>query len=617
MNKYIKIIEEDGKTKYNITENIDDINIIYRIRNKINKNEKENNIKLLKKIIEADYVKTSNFKDKIDCNIIYDLFKKEQKDKGLSDKFITNTYITRQMNNIGFKVLKGKIHYYKKEKDKTKKVSLKNNIDKTKATMNDRFIEIVKKYDNILPKDYKLTDEISKKLTFNFYDIVNDIDKMNKIIKDKNKLFTDVIESKKYEPVKGGIIFRLTNKNSNKIVFSRTTIYTFFTVLIRIANAKYSNITRHNKVIYDWGNEPKNYTITVEKIIKYSNSKEVIDIYNNIMKENNKLLDNTTKTTKTKSLKYTLKKEIFNNGTISAYNEDMQMPLDEKYNILIKELKKQNILGTIQNYKKGKIYMITNTDNNITYIGSTCLELNERFQHHIYNSKFIWECEYKNPEHHFKIELIEKYPCGNNLELLLREDYYITKNNTIKNGYNQKINSIISMYIYNYARFYKTKMHDDDMNNMINGLKQVQLKFNYIHKYTTNLEILEKQSKAEYNIKIKKNNTPRIFEFINKISQKKYVCYGSSLNKLIVEFYNNSIYYYLRNTGMSYERKRFIKDFIQHGLNSIDIISLYEDVDKSDVPELISEYIKNINNNHIYNRKNNNNNQWIWFTKNK
>ena len=93
-------------------------------------------------------------------------------------------------------------------------------------------------------------------------------------------------------------------------------------------------------------------------------------------------------------------------------------------------------------YRYGKIYRISDNDNNECYIGSTCkYYLSSRMSMH--RSKFK---AYKEGEYGFctvfklfeqygvegcKIELIEEYPCQSNAELLKRECEHIKANTCV------------------------------------------------------------------------------------------------------------------------------------------------------------------------------------------
>ncbi|MDR3558124.1 MAG: GIY-YIG nuclease family protein [Candidatus Pacebacteria bacterium] len=84
------------------------------------------------------------------------------------------------------------------------------------------------------------------------------------------------------------------------------------------------------------------------------------------------------------------------------------------------------------NYNNGKIYIIANDINEDTYIGSTCQSLlcNRMSSHRVMsrssNSKLYVVMRTVGIEH-FKISLIEKYPCKSTSELRAREQYYIDK----------------------------------------------------------------------------------------------------------------------------------------------------------------------------------------------
>jgi len=92
-------------------------------------------------------------------------------------------------------------------------------------------------------------------------------------------------------------------------------------------------------------------------------------------------------------------------------------------------------------YKNGKIYKITNDVNDKVYVGSTTQGLRERMIGHRSDRKRKSHLSlYVDMDNigveHFKMELIEEYPCECKRELLLREEYWIRKLNTNKCGYN-------------------------------------------------------------------------------------------------------------------------------------------------------------------------------------
>ena len=84
----------------------------------------------------------------------------------------------------------------------------------------------------------------------------------------------------------------------------------------------------------------------------------------------------------------------------------------------------------INKYSLGKIYKILNTETDDVYVGSTCMELSERFNYHLMTSqKKEWRKLYalmKLIGHGlFYIELIEVYPCETKTQLREREGHYI------------------------------------------------------------------------------------------------------------------------------------------------------------------------------------------------
>lgn len=85
-------------------------------------------------------------------------------------------------------------------------------------------------------------------------------------------------------------------------------------------------------------------------------------------------------------------------------------------------------------YDHGKIYKLTNDMNGDTYIGSTTDPITKRLKGHIgyvrhrlTDERKLYSVMREVGEHHFKIELIEEYPCSSRKELLLREEYYINQ----------------------------------------------------------------------------------------------------------------------------------------------------------------------------------------------
>jgi ribosomal protein S27AE len=90
------------------------------------------------------------------------------------------------------------------------------------------------------------------------------------------------------------------------------------------------------------------------------------------------------------------------------------------------------------NYKNGKIYKIINDVDNEIYVGSTCEKLSMRMARHRKSRKELKKCNSKLYQHmnligieHFKIYLIENYPCDNKEELERREGQIIKQFGTL------------------------------------------------------------------------------------------------------------------------------------------------------------------------------------------
>jgi hypothetical protein len=83
-------------------------------------------------------------------------------------------------------------------------------------------------------------------------------------------------------------------------------------------------------------------------------------------------------------------------------------------------------------YKKGKIYRIVCNTTGLVYIGSTTQTLDARLaihkskiEKHIYSSYRVME------NNNYKMELIEHYPCENNEQLRIREEFHCSKTDCV------------------------------------------------------------------------------------------------------------------------------------------------------------------------------------------
>lgn len=82
-------------------------------------------------------------------------------------------------------------------------------------------------------------------------------------------------------------------------------------------------------------------------------------------------------------------------------------------------------------YASGKIYKIVNDINDDIYVGSTCQQLSNRMschRSHSNNDQFnglLYQAMRHFGTDHFKIILIELFPCNLKIELCAREDHHI------------------------------------------------------------------------------------------------------------------------------------------------------------------------------------------------
>lgn len=95
-------------------------------------------------------------------------------------------------------------------------------------------------------------------------------------------------------------------------------------------------------------------------------------------------------------------------------------------------------------YARGKIYKIVNDVNEHIYIGSTCQTLKDRFQSHKESAKFAMSKLYKSMREigveHFRMELIQNFPCESRDELNCKEYEHIRE---IRPEYNTYLGFVI------------------------------------------------------------------------------------------------------------------------------------------------------------------------------
>ena len=97
-----------------------------------------------------------------------------------------------------------------------------------------------------------------------------------------------------------------------------------------------------------------------------------------------------------------------------------------------------------KDYNNGKIYMVVNDLDDLIYVGHTTTTLSKRMYMHKSAAKIHPERRvYKHVNligfDHFRIELIEPWPCQNEDELVAREGFWIRAMDTYKNGLNSNM----------------------------------------------------------------------------------------------------------------------------------------------------------------------------------
>ena len=92
-------------------------------------------------------------------------------------------------------------------------------------------------------------------------------------------------------------------------------------------------------------------------------------------------------------------------------------------------------------FKNGKIYIVRNTVNDLTYIGSTCQSLSKRMAQHRRDSKNkqhdtmkLYVSMKELGVNNFYIELLEYCPCNTRGELYKREGECMRNNNSELNS---------------------------------------------------------------------------------------------------------------------------------------------------------------------------------------
>lgn len=127
-------------------------------------------------------------------------------------------------------------------------------------------------------------------------------------------------------------------------------------------------------------------------------------------------------------------------------------------------------------YQNAKIYKITNTENDILYIGSTIQKLKRRFAHHKHKQKIgvnypMYEAMRGLGFDKFNIELIENFDCNDKKELLNREQEIIDMYDNIK-LYNKFRAKRTNDEKKEYQKKYNEKYMTDNRNKILEYKEQ-------------------------------------------------------------------------------------------------------------------------------------------------
>ena len=214
---------------------------------------------------------------------------------------------------------------------------------------------------------------------------------------------------------------------------------------------------------------------------------------------------------------------------------------------------------TIQKF--GKIYIITNKINNKVYIGQTIQSLERRFICHACHSNksrsdymYIKRAIHKYGKENFTISLLEECPVD---KLNQREEYWIKKYNSFKNGYNLTIGG-------DHSSNYEEKKLENNID--INAFKDF-----IIQNKPLAIEVAKKFNICKcsvYNL-IKRLNDPRLVlnsynprkaKTIDDIDKQELINLykaGYKIKDLVSKYHikKNLISAYLKSQGIKIRRK--------------------------------------------------------------
>lgn len=220
-----------------------------------------------------------------------------------------------------------------------------------------------------------------------------------------------------------------------------------------------------------------------------------------------------------------------------------------------------------KDYTKGKIYIIRNSENDLTYIGSTCQTLAQRMtQHRVYMRKFphykLYQAMNELGKDAFYIELLEDYPCQRKEELLKKEGEKIREHqsalNKVINGRSQKeYKEDNKEQIETYQRLYN-QSHRDKIANHNKAYYKMNT-YTIIERNKQNYRE-NKEGRRQYNEKNKERINERVRQYKEKnkeIIAERTRQYREKNKELIAQ---RKRQYYQKNKDKLAERRRQLQN---------------------------------------------------------
>ena len=176
-------------------------------------------------------------------------------------------------------------------------------------------------------------------------------------------------------------------------------------------------------------------------------------------------------------------------------------------------------------YQEAKIYKLWCPNNDLVYIGSTCQSLHKRLHDHKSKANSPRQCETSHilfkSSNNVKVELIEKFPCDDRMELMKREGEWIRKLKCVN----------VQIQGRTPAQYREdNKVHIKEMNDSYKDYKKewyltnkAKIQEEKKKRYQANKEAIKQKSKERYDLKK---------EEINAKNNEKVKCEcGMLLNK--------------------------------------------------------------------------------------